>query len=204
MFMVFSLLLFFTATTFMPKEESAAATLLSPLPPDTGTVEVEEEPLVTEEEPVELPPLPQYPVKLLIPSISLNERVISLGTNAKGEMDVPDGDTPDVGWYKDGTVPGEAGSAVIDAHVYAAFAKLKKLKVGNSVYVVTDTGAKLHFKVTATQTYKLADVPADLLFNRADSSRLNLITCAGSLTRDRSTYTHRLIVYTQLVEENTK
>jgi hypothetical protein len=35
----------------------------------------------------------------------------------------------------------------------------------------------------------------DQIFNRNDAARLNLITCHGQLTADRSTYTHRLVVY---------
>ncbi len=195
---VLSLLLSLTTVAVVPKAESSDALLTSPLPPDTGISDAKEVPVVEVPPP---PPTPQYPVQLQIPSISLNDKVIPLGTNSKGEMDVPDGDTKEVGWYKDGTVPGDVGSAVMDAHVYAAFGKLKKLKVGNSVYVVTDTGTKLQFKVTEIKTYLLKDVPTDLLFNRADTARLNLITCAGTLTRDHSTYTHRLIVYTELVTE---
>jgi hypothetical protein len=45
-------------------------------------------------------------------------------------------------------------------------------------------------------------VPADELFNRADTARLNLITCAGSLTRNRTTYDHRLVIYTKLVNDS--
>ncbi len=198
-FTLFSLLLTFTVVISAPKQESLDAALSSPLPPDTGVTEPQE-PIPVE--PVPVPAVPQYPVTLLIPSLSQKNTIVPLGTNDKGEMDVPDGKTNNVGWYKDGTVPGEVGSAVLDAHVFAAFAKLKKLKAGNSVYVVTDTGTKLHFIVTEIKTYKLADVPTDLLFNRADTTRLNLITCAGSLTADRSTYTHRLVVYTELAEDS--
>ncbi len=114
-------------------------------------------------------------------------------------MDVPDGDTKNVGWYSSGTVPGNVGSAVIDAHVFAAFAKLKNIKVGSDIYVETDSGQKLHFVVSEIKTYALKDVPTDLLFNRADTARLNLITCAGKLTADHSTYDHRLVVYATLV-----
>jgi sortase (surface protein transpeptidase) len=201
-FIAFSLLLSVTMATFMPRQESKDAMLTSPLPPDTGTVTPAQTAAVTAE-PAELPaaPKPSYPVTLLIPSLSLSNHVIPLGTNAKGEMDVPDGDSGNVGWYQDGTIPGEVGSAVLDAHVFAAFAKLKKLKIGSSVYVVTDTGSKLHFVVSEIKTYALADVPADLLFNRADGARLNLITCAGTLSRDRTTYSHRLVVYTKLVND---
>ncbi|MDB5224979.1 MAG: hypothetical protein JWO43_601 [Candidatus Adlerbacteria bacterium] len=144
---------------------------------------------------------PGIPTRLKIPSINMNVRVISVGLNNKGEMAVPDGDTNDVGWYKNGTLPGDTGSAVFDAHVFAAFAPLAKLAVGSSIYVTTEQGATLHFIVEETKTYALKDVSADHLFNRTDAKRLNLITCAGQLTPDHSTYDHRLIVYAVLAED---
>lgn len=141
---------------------------------------------------------PGTPLRVRIPAIRLNNPVIPVGVNAKGEMDVPDGTTNNVGWYKGGTLPGAMGSAVLDAHVYAAFGRLDEVSVGDDIYVQTAEG-ELHFKVEETRVYKLADVPATRLFNRADDRRLNLITCAGTLVADRSTYTHRLVVYATLV-----
>src|SRR5947208_1526342 len=41
-----------------------------------------------------------YPARLIIPSIGLDDSVLEVGLNAKGEMDVPDGKTKNVGWYK--------------------------------------------------------------------------------------------------------
>ncbi len=144
------------------------------------------------------------PMRVIIPSIKLDTMVVGVGLDAKGEMDVPSGKTKNVGWYKDGTIPGEIGSAVIDAHVFAAFDRLRELKEGADVYVVETSGSKLHFQVTYRKVYPLRDVPLNKLFLTQDARRLNLITCAGSLTRDHSTYDHRLIVYTTLVEDVNK
>lgn len=141
------------------------------------------------------------PVRLIIPSIKLDSQIVGVGRNTKGEMDVPSGKTKNVGWYKDGTIPGELGSAVLDAHVFAAFNHLNELKEGADVYVLERGGGKLHFQVSYRKIYALHDVPLNKLFLAADARRLNLITCAGSLTRDYSTYDHRLIVYTTLIED---
>lgn len=115
-------------------------------------------------------------------------------------MDVPDGSTNDVGWYQFGTKPGDTGSAVIGAHVFAAFKNLNKTKVGSDIYVSDAGGKRLHFRVTKTQVYALKDLTPDMLFTQSDGKHLNLITCAGQPTADGSTYTHRLVVYTALVE----
>lgn len=141
------------------------------------------------------------PVRVSIPSIALDSPIQNVGLTKNNEMDVPDGSTNSVGWYRAGTTPGEQGSAVFDAHVFAAFAQLDKLKAGDDIYVTAKDGAVLRFRVEEAVLYKLGALPPELLFNRADKKRLNLITCAGSLTADRSTYTHRLVVYAVLVED---
>jgi sortase (surface protein transpeptidase) len=185
-----------------------------PLPPDTSLPQREIIPEATttpETIPdtsaiarIPLLPVPHQednrPVRLNIPSIKLDALIEYMGVNEKEELDVPDGKTNNVGWYKDGTIPGDIGSAVFDAHVFAAFAKLKYLKIGDDIYVTTKENTELHFVVVAAKTYPLQSVPANLLFERQDAKRLNLITCAGQLTPDHTTYDHRLIIYTKLVE----
>jgi sortase A len=142
------------------------------------------------------------PTRIIVPSIGLDAPIQDVGLNARGEMDVPAGTTNNVGWYQFGTVPGQIGSAVLDAHVFAAFSKLKYLKTGSMITIETSDGKTLEFKVTDSEVYKLTDVPLQLLFSRNDTRRLNLITCAGNLVPDRSTYDHRLIVYTKLVHQS--
>jgi len=138
------------------------------------------------------------PVRLVIPSIGINTAIQGIGLTRSGNMAVPSGSTNNVGWYKYGVVPGQKGSAVLDAHVFAAFSKLKYVKPGADVYVVTAANQKLHFVVSAKQTFALSKLSSDQLFRPTASHALNLITCAGSLTADHSTYDHRLIVYATL------
>lgn len=140
-----------------------------------------------------------YPTKLSIPAIRLASRVVPVNVNSSGEMDVPSGNTNNVGWYEGGVLPGERGTSVMDAHVFAAFENLSSVQVGDDLYVDTADGRRLHFVVRAVRTYALSELTPDMLFERTDGRHLNLITCAGSLTSDRSTYDHRLIVYTELV-----
>lgn len=176
---------------------------------ETIPIEIEETP-----PPLPIPALPSpeeiinsiptgedYPTQLIIPSIRLNVPVIDVGLNAAGEMDVPDGSTNNVGWYEDGTVPGEFGSAVLDAHVYAAFKNLRYAKIGDDVYVVMNSGKKLHFRIEASYVYPLQELKPEWLFSGNDKRRLNLITCAGKFIPSMDTYDKRLIVYTVLVDE---
>lgn len=142
-----------------------------------------------------------YPVELLVPSINLHVPIVNVGVNTKGEMDVPDGNTKNVGWYEGGTIPGTIGSAVLDAHVYAAFKKLRYVKVGDDIYVKKRSGKYLHFRAEESLVYKTSQVPLQKLFNKTDAERLNLITCAGTYNSKLETYDKRLIVYAQLVNE---
>lgn len=143
-----------------------------------------------------------HPARLVIPAIGINAPIQGVGINPKGEMAVPDGASNAVGWYKYGTLPGEVGSAVLDAHVFAAFANLQYVKPGTDIYVINDDNSTLHFVVSTKKTYALGSLSPTLLFRPSQTPDLNLITCAGNLTKDHTTYDHRLIVYATLIPEH--
>lgn len=148
--------------------------------------------------------LTSLPVRIRIPKIAVDAAVEEVGITFKGNMSTPK-KLADTGWYKYGTLPGTLGSAVIDGHVDngfglpGVFADLKKLQVGDDVYVDTKDSAPLHFVVTEVQTYYYKDVPLDLLFLRKDGAYLNLITCDGNWIPYEKTDDHRVVVYTKLV-----
>jgi LPXTG-site transpeptidase (sortase) family protein len=147
-----------------------------------------------------LHPEARYPTQIVIPSLQINSWVEHVGVNAAGEMEVPDGAGTNVGWYKFGTVPGENGSAVMDAHVYAAFKKLKSVKIGSSIYVLNAKGETLHFKVISSKVYPVSGVPMDAIFTDTSGTYLNLITCEGRFIRSMDSYDKRRVVYAELVD----
>lgn len=140
----------------------------------------------------------EVPVRLIVPSIGLDTSIVGVGVNAAGEMAVPSGNTDNVGWYKYGPKPGQVGSSVLDAHVFAAFEDLRHLKVGSDIIVVTESGQRLRFVVQQSTVYKLSDITSSMLFGRKNDRWLNLITCAGKPVGN--TYSHRLIVYSTFEE----
>ena len=148
--------------------------------------------------PVQTPQAKGAPVRVKIPAIGLNAPIVRVGTNSAGEMDVPSGNTNNIGWYSKGVVPGDIGSAVFAAHVFAALGNLHKTELGDEIFVESENGGYQRFVVTKTDVYKLGDLSPDMLFNRKDGRHLHLITCAGTPTSDGSTYTHRLVVYATL------
>jgi sortase A len=143
-------------------------------------------------------PLPNPLGRLVIPSIHLKAPIAAVGLTPAGNMGVLN-NPKEVGWYEGGAVPGAPGSAVIDAHVFQAFAKLKNVKLGSSIYVTHADGSMLRFVVSEVEVYPYtATAPLPKIFNRSDKPRLNLITCYGKLTTDHSTYDHRLVVFAEL------
>jgi LPXTG-site transpeptidase (sortase) family protein len=168
--------------------------------PDTGaTVKEINQPATTTPTFPEAPNKPRTradmaPAHVSIPSIKLNDPIENMGILGNGELDVPSGSSNYIGWYAAGTIPGEKGSAVLDAHVFAALKNLRYVKPGDSIYITDADGTVLHFVVETSEVFKLGDLTSDYLFNRNDAKRLTLITCAGHLTPDHSTYTERLVV----------
>jgi LPXTG-site transpeptidase (sortase) family protein len=146
-------------------------------------------------------PAKQAPTRISIPAIALSDKVVPMGVNSLGDLEVPSGSTSDIGWYAKGTVPGEMGSAVMDAHVFAALSRLDEVKKGDDIYVAMADGTTRHFITTGAKVYKLSELSPAELYSRDDGRYLHLITCAGELTPDHSTYTHRLVVYATLASD---
>ena len=151
-------------------------------------------------------PVPDnYPALLIIPSISTRAYVQYVGVTSKGTMAVPNNFT-DVAWLKDGVVPGEVGTAVIDGHLDdglglpAVFWSLSKLNYGEEIDVIRKDQKKLRFQVTKINLYKNDDPQAGLeIFSQSDKPTIRLITCDGIWLKDQKTYNERLVVSAELV-----
>lgn len=139
------------------------------------------------------------PVRLTIPKINIDTNIQQMGLTSSGVMEAPDSNK-DAGWYKYGPRPGNDGSAVIDGHfglgnTKAVFSDLGMLEKGDKVTVTDDRGDISTFVVRTTKYYDKDAQPAEV-FNSIMGSYLNLITCGGDWEEDQSTYTQRLVVFT--------
>ena len=150
------------------------------------------------------PAATEPPLRLVIPAIRLDTRVQQAGLLAGNRMAAPT-NFSDVAWYKYGTVPGAAGSAVIAGHLdnglglNGVFKNLSKLKAGDEIEVQT-ASSTVRFVVERLETYPYDQVPGTI-FTAADAARLNLITCAGKWIKTPAlgwTVDHRLVVYAVL------
>jgi LPXTG-site transpeptidase (sortase) family protein len=154
--------------------------------------------------PVPSPAVRPLPERLKIPRIKVDTSIEALGVTAAGNMDVPSA-IQDVGWYKYGPYPGEAGSAVIAGHFgtlngqRSVFSNLYKLKPGDVLAVTNTAGQTTSFVVREMRTYRETD-STDEIFTSGGGAQLHLITCAGSWNKAEKRFLKRLVVFADKTE----
>lgn len=143
------------------------------------------------------------PVELRIPRLGVKANVEKTSIDRKGELEAPKG-PKQVGWYRNGTIPGKRGNAVISGHVDwytgpAIFRNLGALRKGDVVEVINDYGTTLRFRVTGRGTYHNGETPLELIVGRSSGFHLNLYTCGGRFNRSQRDYSQRIVVFTELI-----
>lgn len=144
------------------------------------------------------------PVRVRIPAIGVNTRLIGLGLRADGAMEVPPNGFP-AGWYTGAPTPGEIGPAIIAGHVHWAgrpgvFAALGRLKPGNLVEVSRKDGSTAVFRVTKVQQFTKKMFPTALIYGDIDVAGLRLITCGGFDPKAR-TYESNTVAFAELLTQ---
>ena len=142
------------------------------------------------------------PVRLEIPAIGVATRLVRLGLDPDGAMEVPE-DFASAGWFAGGSVPGQVGPAVIAGHVDsrtgpAVFYRLRELRPGQAVLVELADGTRLRFVVEQARSYPKASFPTADVFGPVPSAGLRLITCGGDFDRARGSYRDNLVVFARL------
>ncbi|MBI4226014.1 class F sortase [Candidatus Roizmanbacteria bacterium] len=145
------------------------------------------------------------PASVSIPKIQVAAPIEPVGTDENGKMQLPQ-DINVVGWYSLGSKPGEAGNAVIAGHLDSAtgegaiFYNLKIVEPGDEIIITDQTGKENRFTVTDKVIYPYDQVPIDKVFGKSSQKRLNLITCTGAWNPLEKNYSHRTIIFSQLLE----
>ncbi|MCX4390946.1 class F sortase [Micromonospora peucetia] len=149
-----------------------------------------------------VPPLHRAePVDVRIPAIDLRARVIPVGADAEGRLEVPPLDQPTLaGWYRHGVSPGETGNAVLVGHVDSAagpavFFDLGRLRAGDTVRVTRADASVATFAVDGVGSYPKDRFPTDLVYGPSDATGLRLITCGGRFDRDTGGYVDNVVVF---------
>jgi sortase (surface protein transpeptidase) len=149
------------------------------------------------------------PIHLEVPAIGVDAYIEQVGLTSENAMDTPRG-WNNVAWYGRGYRPGEKGNAVIAGHLDtssggpAVFWSLHQLTPGDEVIVTYENGDQYRFVVTGSEYY-LYDAQGpiiDRIFGESLTPDLNLITCDGAWDRGQATYSHRLVVFTTLLSED--
>ncbi|HEX2368655.1 MAG TPA: class F sortase [Acidimicrobiia bacterium] len=144
---------------------------------------------------------PPAPVRVKIEAIGVDAAVAALGIDPdNGQMDVPP-NVSEVGWYRHGPVPGEAGSSVMAAHVdlsgpgRGVFWSLGELEPGDRIIVAYADGTSAEFSVEARNTYLKTELPLDAIFARGGTPVLTLVTCGGGFNTSIGRYDSNVVVY---------
>lgn len=141
------------------------------------------------------------PTSITVESLRISAAsILAAGVELNGDMEVPEAD--EVGWYEYGPTPGEAGAAVLAAHIAyngedGVFLKLDQLAVGEEVGISYSDGSSKQFIVTETQQYPKNELPAERVFARTGDASLVLITCGGDFNRSVRSYTDNVVVYAE-------
>ncbi len=139
------------------------------------------------------------PVSLTIPAIGVETKLITLGLNPNGTLQVPS-TTAVAGWYTGGPRPGAIGSAIIVGHVDSykgpgIFFRLRTLKPGDKVYVRRADGTLAVFRVTLVRKYPKDHFPTESVYGPTPDAELRLITCGGTFDSTTGHYLSNYIVY---------
>ncbi|HLK79824.1 MAG TPA: class F sortase [Streptosporangiaceae bacterium] len=142
------------------------------------------------------------PVELTIPAIGVKAPIVNLGLNRNGTLQVPKTTTV-AGWYTGSPAPGATGSAVIAGHVDSRtgpgiFFWLRKMRVGERIYVRRADGTLAVFTVTAVRIYTKSSFPTAMVYGPVPDAELRLITCGGTFDYARGSYLSNVVVYARM------
>lgn len=143
-------------------------------------------------------PAPGDPVRLVIPAIELDRRLLSVGLDRRRVPIVPN---HDVGWYNLSARPGQGENVVLWGHVLrfrsrpnipAPFARLHELQIGDRVTLYTADGTA--YRYTVIEQARVTPDQVEYILPRGKEI-VTMVSCIGDrvITRAGVEMTHRLI-----------
>jgi hypothetical protein len=152
------------------------------------------------------------PTSILIPAIGVDSKLLYLGLNPDGTIQVPPLNDPpltnEAAWYKYSSTPGELGASVIEGHVDSAadgpsvFFRLGALKPGDLVDITLADRKVAVFKITGVRLYLKSQFPTATVYGFTDYAALRLITCGGSFDEQTGHYLSNVIAFASLVSSH--
>ncbi|MEV0631281.1 class F sortase [Nonomuraea wenchangensis] len=144
------------------------------------------------------------PTAVYIPSVGVAAPLTELGLDARGAIQNPPLDQPNLaGWYRYAPVPGQRGAAVITGHLDtrsgpAVFARLKDVRRGDQVQVLRADRSVAVFVVDRVEHAPKSGFPARKVYGKLSYPGLRLVTCGGTFDRRAHSYRDNTIVYAHL------
>lgn len=143
------------------------------------------------------------PIRILVPAIRVNARIIPLGRNRDRTIQVPRS-FAQAGWFRPGPEPGERGAAVILGHVDSksgpgVFYRLRALRRGDVITIIVRGGSKIRFMVTGMKAVPKRHFPTKLVYRSTGAPGLRLITCDGRFDGRTGHYVDNYIVFARQI-----
>jgi sortase (surface protein transpeptidase) len=141
------------------------------------------------------------PVRLRVPGIAVDSKLMDLGLKRDGSLETPPGAFP-AGWFTGAPTPGELGPAIIVGHVRydtpGVFARLTEMRRGNTILVDRKNGSTAKFRVTRLAHFSKSEFPTKQVYGNIDHAGLRLITCGG-LDAKTNEFDENVVVFAKLV-----
>jgi len=142
------------------------------------------------------------PVAVSIPRIGVRSKLVGLGLEPDGTMEVPR-EAADAGWFTRGPAPGTLGPAVIAGDVTwngaGVCRRLGTLRRGDRVSVTRKDGRTAVFAVSRVARFPQSQFPSEEVYGAIDHAGLRLITCAGTYDAAERSYSDNVVVFARLV-----
>jgi sortase (surface protein transpeptidase) len=143
------------------------------------------------------------PVRLVIPAIGVNTKLIRLGITSKHTLQVPVS-AAIAGWFTGGPRPGAVGTSIIAGHIDSysgpgVFFRLRELHRGQGIYVTRANGSVARFRIIEVRTYAKDRFPTAKVYGPVPDPELRLITCGGQFDYATGAYLSNVVVYAVLV-----
>jgi hypothetical protein len=145
------------------------------------------------------------PVRVDIPAIGVHARLMRLGVNSRGAIQVPPLFThaSEAAWYRYSATPGQIGASVIEGHVDtvrgpSVFFRLGALHPGDRIDVTLADGVTAVFRVTGVRQYRKSHFPGKTIYGTTRYAALHLITCGGPFNYATRNYLDSTVVFASL------
>lgn len=141
------------------------------------------------------------PVRVRVPAIGVDSRLIALGLLSDGTLQTPPSASP-AGWFTGAPTPGELGPAVIVGHVRygraGVFARLAEVRDDDEIHIERTDGTTATFRVTRVNRFAKASFPTQQVYGDIPYAGLRLITCAG-LDPATGEFEDNVVIFAELV-----